>query len=814
MIRNYVSALLLTTILMWGTQARAENQCSVYGINSHLPTQSDLEMIKAAGIDWVRFDFNWFQLEPSNNSFQWQVTDPIVNKAHELGLNMFATLSYTPQWASANPNCTPNHPGADGCNTQPFSSVAEWQDFVTKVVSRYKGKIKHWGMWNEPNLDHFYSGTEDQYVYDILIPGAQAAKAADPGAVICGPELAGVRGSDDWNGDEGTCLFGECIFNGWEVSLANVLDKAGDHIDVITHHFYKDDAHQLAAQILEGQFEIIIQVSHSLKEIIEGHGQGQEVWLAEWGWHTKAYGGYNGGGDYTEQEQATFSAQFFELREQIAAGTYPESSNDPWPQLTKLFLYDWHDGVEPIENKLWAFGIVDVDGNPKPAYNALKDYFLANPPNCGAVNPGAKPPVMSGMPDVLLIQGKANPHAVDLAQFTEDEDTPDGQLIFSVQGADPAEVGASIKDGHFLSVIPQGNWQGQGTVQVQASDGNATDTASVSVEVVPAQKPAAYTALEKHDIVIDGSLLEFGDSKEVVLSPPDHWAGLQGDMPSVLDIQARFRVAWEPGALYVAVEVTDDVHSNEYEPDMSWMGDSVQIAVDGANDKNGPGYDGNDWEVGAALLQEVPSAGCWHKPDGFTTCPVQVSGKRVGNMTRYEIKIPGDFSGQVGLSVLVNDNDGAGRDGWLEWTPGVGFAKDPSFYGNVFLQEEGAPPVDTGTPSDIGPTAPDVVTGKDNITNDNGHVSVPDVGSCDNPQPWVPDSFGDSGTIGPAGDNGSSSPYPIDGWEEGDEVSTGSGCSSSSAGPFGLLLLMALVCCLAVLRVLTKGTSHPVLFCR
>jgi hypothetical protein len=32
------------------------------------------------------------------------------------------------------------------------------------------------------------------------------------------------------------------------------------------------------------------------------------------------------------------------------------------------------------------------------------------------------------------------------------------------------------------------------------------------------------------------------------------------------------------------------------------------------------------------------------------------------------------------MSLLVNDNDGAGRKGWLEWTPGIGQTKDPSQY--------------------------------------------------------------------------------------------------------------------------------------
>lgn len=323
----------------------AAEACSNYGINSHLPSPTDLDKIKAAGFHWIRVDFNWWAMEPSNNNFQWGQTDPVVNKAHEMGLNIFATLSYTPQWAAADQNCQ-NGAGEDGgCNPKPFASVAEWQNYVSTVVTRYKGKITHWGMWNEPNLSHFYSGTEDQYVYDILIPGAQAAEGADPAAVILGPELAGLGKSDHWNGDEGIC-----------------------------------------------------------------------------------------------------------------------SDNDPWPQFEKQFYHDFHDGV--FNNELWSFGIVDTEGNPKPAYNALQQYFAANPPDCddGPDPPPGEAPTISGIPDVLLVQGKSKPYAVDLLTFSSDPDTTDAQLIFSVKQQDPGNLNASIQDGRYLALIPQGNWTGSGTV--------------------------------------------------------------------------------------------------------------------------------------------------------------------------------------------------------------------------------------------------------------------------------------------------------------------------------------------------------------
>jgi hypothetical protein len=35
---------------------------------------------------------------------------------------------------------------------------------------------------------------------------------------------------------------------------------------------------------------------------------------------------------------------------------------------------------------------------------------------------------------------------------------------------------------------------------------------------------------------------------------------------------------------------------------------------------------------------------------------------------------------QFGFTFLLNDNDGGGRRGWLEWTPGIGTGYNPRYF--------------------------------------------------------------------------------------------------------------------------------------
>ncbi|MBL8994534.1 MAG: hypothetical protein JNM63_14410, partial [Spirochaetia bacterium] len=37
----------------------------------------------------------------------------------------------------------------------------------------------------------------------------------------------------------------------------------------------------------------------------------------------------------------------------------------------------------------------------------------------------------------------------------------------------------------------------------------------------------------------------------------------------------------------------------------------------------------------------------------------------------------------IRFSVLVNNNNGKGREGYLEWSSGIGAGKNPGFYGKL-----------------------------------------------------------------------------------------------------------------------------------
>jgi hypothetical protein len=127
-------------------------------------TQSMAEL----GAPWVRIDANWYGIELQQGQYDWTMMDKMVDTARANGLIVYATLAYTPDWATQSTavNGVPTAPGL-------------YANFVSAVVARYKDRVKHWGIWNEPEGSRFWSGTPQQLVDLVLKPGSEAIHAQE-----------------------------------------------------------------------------------------------------------------------------------------------------------------------------------------------------------------------------------------------------------------------------------------------------------------------------------------------------------------------------------------------------------------------------------------------------------------------------------------------------------------------------------------------------------------------------------------------------------------------------------------------------------
>ncbi len=164
----------------------------------------------------------WSSVETAQGVFNWAKLDAAVDTAKRNGSNdILMVLAGTPAWASDDPSSgglAGVLPGAAGMP----KNLADWDDWVRQVVTRYKGRITAYQPWNEANLTTFSTGSAKEMAeltkraYDII-------KSVDPSATVVAPST-------------GTRLGGP--FNKFYPAFLRELGARGWPVDVWSAHTY------------------------------------------------------------------------------------------------------------------------------------------------------------------------------------------------------------------------------------------------------------------------------------------------------------------------------------------------------------------------------------------------------------------------------------------------------------------------------------------------------------------------------------------------------------------------------------------------
>lgn len=137
----------------------------------------------------------WRDVQPTKTTWDWSRLDAQVAQAIAKRAQPMLVLGQTPAWASTRP--TQAGYVAKGAAANP-KSMTDWVTYVKNTARRYKGKIRVYETWNEPNIPGFYSGTPLQ-MKALHLAAAKVIKSIDPKAVVLPPGLPLRRpGSMAW----------------------------------------------------------------------------------------------------------------------------------------------------------------------------------------------------------------------------------------------------------------------------------------------------------------------------------------------------------------------------------------------------------------------------------------------------------------------------------------------------------------------------------------------------------------------------------------------------------------------------------------
>ena len=203
---------------------------------------------------------SWGALEPEKGKFDWHSLDTWASQAqaHHTGLD-YVFLN-VPQWASTQPDesC---YNGPHGCAAPPHPE--DWDEFVTAIATRYKGKISSYELWNEPNASGYWTGTPKQMV-DMASRAYKIIKTIDPNALVVCPSASST---------------------GWPSPADVWLDQylaagGGKYADVIGWHGYsgRNDRPSLPPEDLARQINVMkaVLAKYRLSNL--------PLWNTEGGW--------------------------------------------------------------------------------------------------------------------------------------------------------------------------------------------------------------------------------------------------------------------------------------------------------------------------------------------------------------------------------------------------------------------------------------------------------------------------------------------------------------------------------------------------
>lgn len=219
-------------------------------------------------------------------------------------------------------------------------------------------------------------------------------------------------------------------------------------------------------------------------------------------------------------------------------------------------------------------------------------------------------------------------------------------------------------------------------------------------EKIPFSAQTFFAGIVKNNIppVADGkiSLKEYKTSAPLNINQASMVKNM-ADWDGEEDVSGIAYLNYDEDYFYFVAKVADNIEGATEEGQKIWSNDSVQFSFVDKVDLNKPitefgiGKDNSGKSViwrytflGEKDIPEGESMNTYFEED----CKFAI--EREGNYTIYEARIPWiDIFGKdspkfnrrsVGFSMLINDNDGAGRRGWIEFCPGIGAGKDSSAF--------------------------------------------------------------------------------------------------------------------------------------
>lgn len=690
------------------TPSRAEG--FLFSICTHTerwPEDDQVKEVLAAGLcgaKVIRTGHGWGSVEPQKGQFDFARLDALMQRYNDQGMELQLLLGFTARWAAK----------------QEFLNAADWRDwamnapadmdgwetYCRKMAEHYRDRVRYWEVWNEPDIG-FFRGTLDEYL-EMLKRANRAINGVDPklevmtggfAAYYRNPsfvEAVVVGAQQDY---DVLAWHRHGPFDGFQQEVDGPVAAMRAKLNPPKPLYFNETAmHSTGGQEKMQAEQLVKKLTFAWSRGAIGYtwydlrNDGYDPTDAEHNYgmvtndfYPKAvYPTYNTLAKHLTGKQFAHQLDLGPARWAFSFTGDGQTVIAAWDErrggqqfildtaATKAVRMDLMGNQTPLD--LLPGGRVILDCRAEPGYLILDT--VAPVRVLGGLASVSAPAALRPLQAETVTVTFRNPLAQPLTLGIGFE-RPAGwqgssarlQLAAGAEGTATLELIAPTDAPHQLTLPLKYVADGQplkGTVDVPLK---------VARVVRPGQMEPVWRLADRAQVK---SLFEADPNKKHLL-----WKG--GD-----DLSADVWLAATDDKLMVKVAVTDDVHRQSHAASEMWMADSVQFAL------HGPGQTGM-WEFGMALHEDgrVLSAS-WLAPAGQQPGRVtlQPTVEKTAKGLTYTVDLPLAALGLsrqalrdgFGFSLLVNDDDGEGREGWLEVSKGIGESKDRTQFPLVMVE--------------------------------------------------------------------------------------------------------------------------------
>jgi len=320
--------------------------------------QRTLQMVRELGAPWIVEYFPWPYIEPEEGEFTWGHSDVVIKHAENQGLTVIARLGWVPAWArpdSDEQETTLTYLDADHCG--------DFADFVATFVARYRGRVEHVIIWNEPNLsfEWGYRPVDPEGYVELLRTVTPRAHAANPDVLVLAGALAPPLEPEGSAAGLSDLVYLERMY---QAGAAPYFDALAAHAYGLTFPPEEPPAPDV----------IDFRRVELLREIMVTYGDGSKlVYVTEAGWN-----------DHPRWASAVRPAQ----RIDFTIGAY-EWARDHWPWCACVAMWAFRYPA-PTHSYHDYYAFVTADFEPKVIYLEVQEYTRGTRTGSFVAPPGGR----------------------------------------------------------------------------------------------------------------------------------------------------------------------------------------------------------------------------------------------------------------------------------------------------------------------------------------------------------------------------------------------------------------------------------------